>query len=61
MRGFLNEIKNTAINKATNKLNNMISDALGGGRTTNPGGRGKVDRSNYATTKPFKGKHIAYP
>ena len=61
MRGFLNEIKNTAINKATNKLNNMISDALGGGRTTNPGGRGRVDRSNYATTKPFKGKHIAYP
>lgn len=61
MRGFLNEIKNVAINRATNKLNNVISDALGGGRTTNPGGRGEVDRSNYATIKPFKGKHIAYP
>ena len=61
VRGFLNEIKNTAINRATNKLNNMISDALGGGRTTNPGGRGGVDRSQYATLKPFKGKHIAYP
>ena len=61
VRGFLNEIKNTAINRATNKLNNMISDALGGGRTTNPGGRGVVDRSQYATLKPFKGKHIAYP
>ena len=61
MRGFLNEIKNVAINRATNKLNNVISDALGGGRTTNPGARGGVDRSQYATLKPFKGKHIAYP
>ena len=61
MRGFLNEIKNVAINRATNRLNNAISDVLGGGRTTNPGGRGRVDRSNYATLKPFKGKHISYP
>ena len=61
MRGFLNEIKNVAINRATNKLNNVISDALGGGRTTNPGARGGVDRSQYATLKPFKGKHISYP
>jgi len=61
MRGFLNEIKNVAINRATNRLNNVISDALGGGRTTNPGGRGKVNRSNYATLTPFKGKHISYP
>jgi len=61
MRGFLNEIKNVAINRATNKLNNMISDALGGGRINNPGGRGKVNRSNYATLTPHKGKHISYP
>ena len=61
VRGFLNEIKNTAINRATNKLNNVISDALGGGRTTNPGGRGGVDRSGYASLKPYKGRHIAYP
>ena len=61
MRGFLNEIKNVAINRATNRLNNVISDALGGGRTTNPGGRGGVDRSSYASLKPFKGKHISYP
>ena len=32
MRGFLNEIKNVAINRATNRINNVISDALGGGR-----------------------------
>ncbi len=61
MRGFLNEIKNTAINKATNRLNNMVSDLLGGGRTTNPSGRGGVNRSNYATLTPHKGKHISYP
>ena len=46
MRGFLNEIKNVAINRATGRINNMISDALGGGQTQNPGGRGRVDRSN---------------
>lgn len=61
MRGFLNEIKNVAINRATNKLNNMISDALGGGRINNPSGRGKINRSNYATLSPHKGKHISYP
>ena len=61
MRGFLNEIKNVAINRATNKLNNLISVAWGGGRTTNPGARGGIDRSQYATLKPFKGKHISYP
>ena len=61
MRGFLNEIKNVAINRATNKLNNVISDALGGGRTTNPGARGGVNRSSYATLTPHRGKHISYP
>ena len=61
MRGFLKEIKNVAVNRATNKLNNMISDALGGGRVNNPGGRGKVNRSNYASLTPHKGKHISYP
>jgi len=61
LRGFLNEIKNTAINHATNRINNVISDALGGGRSTNPGGRGGVDRSAYASTNPFSGETVAYP
>jgi len=61
MRGFLNEIKNTAINQVNNRISSMVSDALGGGRKTNPGGRGGVDRSSYATLTPFKGKHVAYP
>ena len=61
MRGFLNEIKNVAINQINNRISNMVSDALGGGRKTNPGGRGGIDRSSYATLTPFKGKHVAYP
>ena len=30
-RGFLNEIKNVAVNRATNKINAQINNALGGG------------------------------
>jgi len=61
LRGFLNEIKNTATNHFQNQINNVISDALGGGRSTNPGGRGGVDRSAYASTNPFSGETVAYP
>lgn len=62
LRGFLNEIKNTAINRATNRINNVISDALGGGRSDGmPRNSGRVDRSNYAKINPFAGQHIAYP
>tara|TARA_E500000331_G_scaffold41730_1_gene34393 strand:- start:2379 stop:3452 length:1074 start_codon:yes stop_codon:yes gene_type:complete len=62
LRGFLNEIKNTAINRATNRINNVISDALGGGRSDGlPRRSGGVDRSNYAKLNPFEGQHIAYP
>ena len=62
LRGFLNEIKNTAINRATNRINNVITDALGGGRSDGmPNNSGRVDRSNYAKINPFQGQHIAYP
>tara|TARA_Y200000002_G_C22660499_1_gene655527 strand:+ start:44 stop:1120 length:1077 start_codon:yes stop_codon:yes gene_type:complete len=62
LRGFLNEIKNTAINRATSRVNNMISDALGGGRSDGlPRNSGKLDRSNYAKVNPFQGETIAYP
>ena len=62
-RGFLNEIKNTAINQATNRINNVISNALGGGRTDafNGRNRGGVGRSNYEKLNPFQDTHIAYP
>ena len=62
LRGFLNEIKNTAINRATSRVNNMISDALGGGRSNGlPRNSGRLDRSNYAKVNPFQGETIAYP
>ena len=63
LRGFLNEIKNTAINKATNRINNVISDALGGGRADgfSPRAQGGVGRSNYEKLNPFQDTHIAYP
>ena len=62
MRGFLNEIKNTAINRATNRVNNMVSEALGGA-TGLPRRTGGVDsQSAYAKMdNPFDNKHIAYP
>ena len=46
LRGFLNEIKNTAINRATNKLNNIVSDALGGGRTDAFNGRNIINNQD---------------
>ena len=62
LRGFLNEIKNVAINRATSRVNNMISDALGGGRSNGlPRNSGRIDRSNYAKINPFQGETIAYP
>ena len=63
LRGFLNEIKNTAINRATNRINNVISDALGGGRADgfSPRAQGGVGRSNYEKLNPFQDTHIAYP
>ncbi len=63
MRGFLNKIKNVAINRATNRLNNVISDALGGASLNGPPrNSGKVDRSGYAKMdNPFQGENIAYP
>ena len=60
MRGFLNEIKNVAINRVTNRVNNMISDA--GGATGPRRTGGVVSQDAYAKMdNPFDGKHIAYP
>lgn len=64
VRGFLNEIKNTAINKANTRINNIISDALGGGRVDafgKGGPRVGLDRSQFAKTNPFQGENVAYP
>ena len=62
MRGFLNEIKNTAINRVTNRVNNMVSEALGGATGLPRRTGGVVSQDAYAKMdNPFDGKHIAYP
>ena len=61
MRGFLNEIKNTAINRATNRVNNLISEAIGGGTGLPRRTGGVVSQDAYAKMdNPFDGNHIAY-
>ena len=54
MRGFLNEIKNTAINRATGKLSGALGN-LGGGRNKLPNGMGGVMQSAFSFVKqnPF--------
>ena len=62
IRGFLNEIKNVAINRATSKINQHINKVLGGGSGLNSNNRGGVDQSSYAKlNNPFRGEAIAYP
>ena len=62
MRGFLNEIKNTAINRVTNRVNNVVSEALGGATGLPRRTGGVVSQNAYAKMdNPFDGKHIAYP
>ena len=62
MRGFLNEIKNTAINRLTNRVNNVVSEALGGATGLPRRIGGVVSQDAYAKMdNPFDGKHIAYP
>ena len=62
IRGFLNEIKNVAINRATNRITQHINKALGGGSGLNSNNRGGVDQSSYAKlNNPFRGEAIAYP
>ena len=62
MRGFLNEIKNTAINRLTNRVNNVVSEALGGATGLPRRTGGVVSQNAYAKMdNPFDGKHIAYP
>ena len=43
-RGFLNEIKNVAVNRATNRINTMMNNALGG-MPGLPINRGRVSRA----------------
>ena len=56
-RGFLNEIKNVAVNRATNRINTMMNNALGGVPGL-PMNRGRVStaRNSFGSPNPFDGQ-----
>ena len=61
-RGFLNEIKNVAVNRATNRINTMMNNALGGVPGL-PMNRGRVStaKNSFGSTNPFDGQMVTYP
>ena len=64
MRGFLNEIKNTAINRATNRLNSALGSLspLGGnGLPRRSGGVVQTNQFARLSQNPFEGKSVIYP
>ena len=64
MRGFLNEIKNVAINRATNRINNALGglvSPLGRGIPNNIGGTFQTNVYNTLANNPFKGETVIYP
>ena len=69
-KGFLKEIKNVAVNKATAKITNKVSDALGLDLSTKlPGDIGKgfgevnsvIDPYGKIKQNPFQGEVVTYP
>lgn len=62
LRGFLKELGNVALNRATNKINAQINKQLGSGVGLPTSRRGGVDQSAYAKlNNRFRGEAIAYP
>lgn len=64
MRGFLNEIKNVAINRATNRINQRLGSALGnirGGLPFNSGGVFQTNVYSGLSKNPFSGETVVYP
>jgi len=63
MRGFLNEIKNVVINRATNRINSTIAGALGGVRGGVPPNVGGVrPTSQFANlNSKFQNTSVVYP
>ena len=61
LRGFLKELGNVALNRATNKINAQINKQLGSGVGLPTSRRGGVDQSAYAKlNNRFRGEAIAY-
>ena len=63
MRGFLNEIKNVAVNRATNRINNLIANAIGGtnGLPMNSGSILPSSANRFGRVNPYEGEMITYP
>ena len=62
MRGFLKEIKNVAVNRATNKIQGALGQlsSLGSGLPKNAGGVLGAPQAKLGNN-PYMGKHIVYP
>ena len=64
MRGFLNEIKNVAINRATNKINQSLGgliSPMGKGMPNNIGGTFQTNVYRNLNKNPFRGETVIYP
>ena len=62
MRGFLNEIKNVAVNRATNRINQALGSlASGRGAPRNIGGVFQTNVYNTLSKNPFAGETVIYP
>ena len=62
MRGFLNEIKNVAVNRATNRINQALGSLTSGrGIPRNMGGVFQTNVYNTLSKNPFAGETVIYP
>ena len=63
MRGFLNEIKNVAVNRATNRINQTLwsYQSNGKGIPNNIGGTFQTNVYRNPNKNPFKGETVIYP
>ena len=59
---MLNEIKNVIVNRATNRINTMMNNALGG-LPGLPMNRGRVStaKNSFGSPNPFDGQMVTYP
>jgi len=64
MRGFLKEIKNVAVNRATNRINQTLGgliSPMGKGIPNNIGGTFQTNVYRNLNKNPFKGETVIYP
>ena len=63
MRGFLNEIKNVAVNRATNRINQALGSLspLNGGLPRRSGFAFASQNFSKLQVNPFEGKSVIYP